>query len=126
MTNDREELLRWAMQAGPSTHRAFQFRLKTNSAGGGILFCIAVRKLANKYGTEKVEEACEWLQQNGGHPGSQIIRKYIESKDRICVEIPDDFAKELHATEGITRGSSHYLGVIETQTKEGSDNNGVV
>ena len=68
MTNDRDELLSWAMQAGPSTYKAFLFRLETNSAGGGVLFCIAVRKLADRYGTEKVEEACAWLQQNGGHP----------------------------------------------------------
>ena len=122
MTNDRDELLSWAMQAGPSTYKAFLFRLEANSAGGGVLFCIAVRNLADRYGTEKVEEACAWLQQNGGHPGTQIIRKYIESKEQICFEIPDDFAKGLHATEGITRGPSHYLDVIKT--KEGSENNG--
>ncbi|MBR1708974.1 MAG: hypothetical protein IJ719_09125 [Clostridia bacterium] len=117
--NDKNALLNKARQIGPATGRACLFHFESRSVTEAVFFCSRIQKLAEQYGREAVEEACEWFQQNDGYPELEPIRTYVQKRDRICFRIPENFAEKIHATGGITRGPAQFSDYSLDLTKQG-------
>lgn len=100
------ELLEWSGNVGPETLRAFQDHIRMNAACG-YSFCVGVRNLGIQYGEEAVESACALLHRCGGMATLRMVRKYVTAES-LLPDIFEGYAKDVHATPGITRGSEYF------------------
>ena len=110
LTYNEDDFKIWAMSVGPQTEQVVAFFLESGKAPEqGYKACASLTKLGERYGKERLENACARVLAYGMAPSVRNISSILKSN-------PDAKAKASTAKEqssntnryGITRGVSYF------------------
>lgn len=99
----------WADSVGVHTARVIHHFLSTGKAPEqGYKSCASLMKLENRYGTQRLENACKRIYELGATPSVRIISSILKNgQDRIAP--PSEPPKKPQSNGyGITRGASYF------------------
>lgn len=101
-----EEFREWARTVGKSAEVIVRHFLTSGSAAEqGYKACISLRKLGSRYGTKKLEAACEKMLAFTSSPSVRTIATILKNSHE-----PEKPAKEIESGSryGITRGAAYW------------------
>lgn len=76
--------LNWAREIGPSTEKLFTLKLpKLNNHLFGYRFVNSIKKLANTFGNERLEEVCTYAIENAVHSSDAIRNILVKNLDTL-------------------------------------------
>lgn len=112
----KEDFLSWASSVGECTEKVVQFFLGSGRAPEqGFKSCVSLRKYAEKYKEERIENACRQLLTFSGEPSIRAISVLLKSPvsaKHSSDSIPSK-PKTRHRSHGITRGADQFKGGME-------------
>lgn len=110
LTYTKEDFLSWAETAGPNTEKVIRFFLESGRAPEqGFKSCVSLKKYAERYRKERIEEACRQILTFSGDPsirGLGILLKSPVIGNRAANPLPS--AKPSRRSRGITRGADQF------------------
>ena len=102
-------LLRWAQQTGPSTAAAVEGILNSRSHPlQGFHSCLGLRRLAQRYGTQRLEAACGRAVRIGGLSYKTIRSILDRGLDRV--QLPAETPSPPTIPHDNIRGAAYYQG----------------
>ena len=102
-----EEFTEWAHAIGPKTTETVQYFLTSGKeAEQGFKACASLTKLGNRYGAERLEDACERVLRLTSAPTLRNISTLCKSSSAYR-EADEPVARETGG-HGITRGAAYY------------------
>lgn len=116
---DPQAALSWARGIGPSTEKLFSIKLpKLNNHLFGYRFVNSIKKLANTFGTKRLEEVCTYAIENGVHGSGELRNILAKNLDRLFAAsqagtVPE--STDIHKTsdhENI-RGADYYNQILK-------------
>ena len=98
----------WAMSIGNSTAKVVEAFLSSGSEPEqGYKACASLTKLGDRYGHNRLENACSKVWELTGTPSIRIISSMLKNgQDKISTTSPDDTA--VPKGHGITRGAAYF------------------
>ena len=102
-----EEFTEWAHAIGPKTTETVQYFLTSGKeAEQGFKACASLTKLGNRYGAERLEDACERVLRLTSAPTLRNISTLCKSSSAYR-EADEPVARKTGG-HGITRGAAYY------------------
>lgn len=102
-----EDFTVWANTVGPNTAETVQFFLTSGKeAEQGFKACASLTKLGSRYGTKRLEDACERVLRLTSMPTIRNISALCKASLERKEEAPQEVRKE--GSHGITRGAAYY------------------
>ena len=107
LSYNKDAFLEWAGTIGKNTEKVILTFLQEGRAPEqGYKSCRNLMKLCEKYGSEKLEEACRSMLTFSGTPNIRSLMQLLKTPIRqSTVSSP---ASESHGSRGITRGASQF------------------
>ncbi len=107
LSYNKDAFLEWAGTIGENTEKVIRTFLQEGRAPEqGYKSCRNLMKLCEKYGSEKLEEACRSILTFSGTPNIRSLMQLLKTPVRQSnVSSP---ASESHGSRGITRGASQF------------------
>ena len=98
----------WAMSIGNSTAKVVEAFLSSGSEPEqGYKACASLTKLGDRYGHNRLENACSKVWELTGTPSIRIISSMLKNgQDKVRTTSPDDTA--VPKGHGITRGAAYF------------------
>lgn len=98
----------WAMSIGDSTAKVVEAFLSSGSEPEqGYKACASLTKLGDRYGHNRLENACSKVWELTGTPSIRIISSMLKNgQDKVRASSPDDTA--VPNGHGITRGAAYF------------------
>lgn len=98
----------WAMSIGNSTAKVVEAFLSSGSEPEqGYKVCASLTKLGDRYGHNRLENACSKVWELTGTPSIRIISSMLKNgQDKVRTTGPDDTA--VPKGHGITRGAAYF------------------
>ena len=110
LTYTADDFLSWARSIGPHTEKVVQFFLESGRAPEqGFKSCASLRKYAEQYKSERIEEACRQILTFSGDPSIRGLAVLLKSPV-TCRPSPDPSlsSKSGRRSRGITRGADQF------------------
>lgn len=106
LSYNAEDFLSWADTIGNNTYKVIEAFLSEGSEPEqGFKACASLTKLADRYGHERIENACARIWEYSSHPSIRNLSIMLKNgQDRITSSIPPVAA----TTGGITRGAAYF------------------
>ena len=102
-----EEFTEWSQKIGPKTAETVQYFLTSGKeAEQGFKACASLTKLGNRYGAERLEDACERVLRLTSAPTIRNISTLCKSSSAHHEENKPVARK--NSSHGITRGAAYY------------------
>ena len=100
---------RWAMSVGPMTEKVIQhFPTSGTAPEQGYKACASLTKLGERYGRERLENACGRILAYSAAPSVRNISSLLKNgQDRPAKAAPQDKPNDSNRF-GITRGASYF------------------
>lgn len=115
LTYTKEDFLTWAATIGPETEKVIRFFLESGRAPEqGFKSCVSLKKYADHYKKDRIEEACRQIFTFGGEPsvrGISILLKSPVTDKKAAVSS----SKSARRSRGITRGADQFQKGSETR-----------
>lgn len=110
LTYTKEDFLSWAETIGPETEKVVRFFLESGRAPEqGFKSCVSLRKYAEHYKKDRVEEACRQIRTFSGEPSIRAINALLKSPVTAPkAASPKDSSKTPRHSHGITRGAEQF------------------
>lgn len=111
LSYNTEEFLRWASELGPSTVATVKhFLYSGKEPEQGYKYCVSLMKATDRYGTDRIEKACERLLSYTSQPTLRNIMTILKNgQDTLPVDpLPDEGSTGGVHRKGITRGASAF------------------
>ena len=111
LTYTKDDFLSWASAIGPNTERVVRFFLESGKAPEqGFKSCVSLKKYANRYKAERIEEACRQILLFTGDPSIRGIHALLKSPIKNDGKaIPLSTKKtNYHRSHGFTRGAEQF------------------
>ena len=107
-----DRFLRWARQVGPNTAAVVKMFLSAYKVEQqGYKSCASLMKLADRYGTERLENACARALSYTPSPSLKNISTILKNgQDKLTAVTANPVSSRESARYGITRGASYYEG----------------
>lgn len=109
LTYNAGDFSRWAMSVGPMTEKVVQHFLTSGTAPEqGYKACASLTKLGERYGGERLENACGRILAYNATPSVRNISSLLKNgQDRPAKATPQDKPNDSNRF-GITRGASYF------------------
>ena len=109
LTYNADDFTRWAMSVGPMTEKVVQHFLTSGAAPEqGYKSCASLTKLGDRYGKERLENACGRILAYSTTPSVRNISSLLKNgQDRPAKAAPQDKPNDSNRF-GITRGASYF------------------
>ena len=109
LTYNADDFGRWAMSVGPMTEKVVQRFLTSGQAPEqGYKACASLTKLGERYGRERLENACGRILAYSATPSIRNISSLLKNgQDRPAKVAPQDKPNDSNRF-GITRGASYF------------------
>ena len=109
LTYNAGDFSRWAMSVGPMTEKVIQHFLTSGTAPEqGYKACASLTKLGERYGRERLENACGRILAYSAAPSVRNISSLLKNgQDRPAKAAPQDKPNDSNRF-GITRGASYF------------------
>ena len=104
---NEKEFIDWAATVGPHTAAVVNYYLTSGKEPEqGYKYCASLAKLADRYGPERLESACERLLAFSSTPSVRTLSTILKNRqDRV--QTPSEPAKPT-IQHGITRGADYF------------------
>ena len=103
------EFLSWAAGIGPQTHAVVKSFLERGKVSEqGYKACASLTKLADRYGHEKVENACERGLAYSSMPTIRNISIILKNRQASIRREPESRKVDVGSQYGITRGADYF------------------
>jgi hypothetical protein len=104
-----EEFLAWAASIGTQTHAVVKSFLEGGKVSEqGYKACASLTKLADRYGHEKVENACEKAMAYSSQPTIRNISTILKNRQESIKREPERRKTDVGSQYGITRGADYF------------------
>ena len=111
LTYTKDDFQSWASTIGPNTEKVVRFFLESGKAPEqGFKSCASLKKYADRYKAERIEEACRQILMFSGDPSIRGIHALLKSpakKDRK-IDPPSTQRTNHHRSRGFTRGAEQF------------------
>lgn len=106
----KEDFQSWASTIGPNTKKVVRFFLESGKAPEqGFKSCVSLKKYAERYKAERIEEACCQILMFSGDPSIRGIYALLKSPVKKAGNtIPDMPKINHHRSRGFTRGAEQF------------------
>jgi len=100
----------WAMSIGEYTEKVIRYFLYSEKEPEqGYKYCVSMMKMADRYGQNRLEKACERLLSFTTQPSLRSITTILKNgQDKLPLEGPVTEHPSEKRSSGITRGASAY------------------
>ena len=106
LSYNADDFREWAKTVGKSAEEVVKYLLTSGSAAEqGYKACVSLRKLANRYGTKKLESACERMLAFTSSPSIRTIATLLKNSHEPDKSVGQ---KESGSKYGITRGAAYW------------------
>lgn len=110
LTYTKDDFRSWAESVGPNTEKVVRFFLESGKAPEqGFKSCVSLKKYAERYKKERIEEACRQILTFSGEPsirGLSVLLKSPVTGRAACASPPSP--KTVRRSRGITRGAEQF------------------
>ena len=104
-----EEFLSWADGIGPQTSAVVKSFLESGKVSEqGYKACASLTKLADRYGHEKVEDACERVLAHSNQPTIRNISTILRNRQESIKREPESRRSDAGSQYGLTRGADYF------------------
>ena len=104
-----DEFLSWAAGIGSHTHAVVKSFLESGKASEqGYKACASLAKLADRYGHEKIENACERVLTYTTQPNIRNISTILKNRQELSRSEPESCKTDMGNQYGITRGADYF------------------
>lgn len=107
----KDDFLSWAKTMGPNTEKTVRFFLESGKAPEqGFKSCVSLKKYANQYKKERIEEACRQILTFSGQPSIRGISILLKSPvtARVAPAATSPTLKTYRRSGGFTRGAEQF------------------
>ena len=106
----KDDFQSWASTIGPNTEKVVRFFLESGKAPEqGFKSCVSLKKYAERYKAERIEEACRQILLFNGDPSVRGIQALLKSPLKKNGEAGSSTPKmNKHGSRGITRGAEQF------------------
>lgn len=106
----KEDFETWASGIGPNTEKVVRFFLESGKAPEqGFKSCVSLKKYAERYKKERIEEACRQLLGFSGEPSIRGISILLKSPvSKKTTGVPSSTPSSSRHRRGITRGADQF------------------
>ena len=106
----KDDFLSWASGVGPNTEKVVRFFLESGRAPEqGFKSCVSLKKYADQYKQERIEEACRQILTFSGEPSirgiSVLLKSPVTSRSSADTATSSNPARR---SRGITRGAEQF------------------
>ncbi len=110
LTYNPTEFLNWANSIGEFTEKVVNsFLYSCKEPEQGYKYCVGLMKMADRYGQNRIEKACERIMSFTQQPSLRVISSILKNgQDKLPLEKPIIERTSGKRTAGITRGASAY------------------
>ncbi len=112
LTYTKEDFLTWAESIGANTTKVVRFFLESGRAPEqGFKFCVSLKKYADRYRKERIEEACRQILTFSGDPsirGIGVLLKSPVTNQQSNDALSSSPSKPVRRSRGITRGADQF------------------
>ena len=110
LTYTKDDFKSWASGIGPNTEKVVRFFLESGRAPEqGFKSCVSLKKYADRYKQERIEEACRQILTFSGEPSirgiSILLKSSVTSKKGSVIQ---SSSKSVRRGRGITRGAEQF------------------
>ncbi len=110
LTYTKDDFKSWASGIGPNTEKVVRFFLESGRAPEqGFKSCVSLKKYADRYKKERIEEACRQILTFSGEPSirgiSILLKSSVTSKKGSVIQ---SSSKSVRRGRGITRGAEQF------------------
>ena len=110
LTYTKDDFQSWASGIGPNTEKVVRFFLESGRAPEqGFKSCASLKKLADRYKKERIEEACRQILTFSGEPSIRglgiLLKSPVTGKAATDSSSP---SKHVRRSRGITRGADQF------------------
>ena len=104
-----DEFLSWASGIGQQTHAVVKSFLESGKASEqGYKACASLTKLADRYGHEKVENACERVLSYSSQPTIRNISTILKNRQESVKREAETRKSDAGSQYGLTRGADYF------------------
>ncbi len=106
----KDDFQSWAGTVGPNTEKVVRFFLESGRAPEqGFKSCVSLKKYADRYKKERIEEACRQILTFNGAPSIRGISILLKSPVTGTAAVKStSSSKTVHRSRGITRGADQF------------------
>lgn len=107
----KEDFETWAEGVGPNTKAVVRNFLEAGRAPEqGFKSCVSLKKYAERYNKERIEDACRQIRTFSGEPSIRAIGILLKSpvSGRTVKDAPVSSSSPGHRSRGITRGAAQF------------------
>ena len=105
----RNDFLSWASSVGSSTEKVVRFFLESGRAPEqGFKSCVSLRRQAERYKPERIEEACRQVLLFSGEPSVRSIGVLLKTPLSNPGSEASHASRPVHRSRGITRGADQF------------------
>jgi len=109
LTYNAEDFSRWAMSIGPMTEKVVQHFLTSATAPEqGYKACASLTKLGERYGRERLENACGRILAYSTKPSVRNISSFLKNGQDRPVKAAEPDKPTVSNSYSITRGASYF------------------
>lgn len=110
LTYTKDDFQAWAAGIGPNTEKVIRFFLESGKAPEqGFKSCVSLKKYADRYKPERIEEACRQILTFSGEPSirgiSALLKSPVTSSSSSC---SPSSPQSVRRSRGITRGAGQF------------------
>lgn len=108
LTYSKEDFISWAEHNGGSTTKVVKyFLLADQEPEQGYKSCASLTKLSDKYGHERLENACQKVLEYTMQPSIRMISSILKNgQDRVQTSVKPVISETVG--HGITRGAAYF------------------
>ena len=106
----KDDFQSWAVTIGPNTEKVVRFFLESCRAPEqGFKSCVSLKRYADRYKKERIEEACRQIRTFSGEPSIRGIGILLKSPvTGTAAAKPAALSKPSRRSRGITRGADQF------------------
>lgn len=113
LTYTKDDFESWANSIGVSTEKVMRYFLESGRAPEqGFKFCVSLRKYADKYSKDRIEEACRQILTFSGEPSIRgigvLLKSPIIGKPSDNASSASNVTRRSRRSGGITRGAKQF------------------
>ncbi len=110
LSYNSDGFMNWASAAGDSTVKVVQYFLNSGrEPEQGFKYCVSLMKAADRYGQQRIEQACERILSVTAQPSFRNIQSILKNgQDKLPLEHAPESFKSVRKSKGITRGAAAY------------------
>lgn len=109
LTYNADDFSRWAMSVGPKTEKVVQHFLTSGTAPEqGYKACASLTKLGERYGRERLENACGRILAYSTTPSIRNISSLLKNGQDRPVKAAEPGKPTVSNSYSITRGASYF------------------